>query len=152
MGSTGILAALQDGGAQQLGFSSYFAKLQRRQLHPVQFLELTASFFYKASLLNRTPKFMIIDNRDELVVFQLPLAGFSRKPLYDDWKPETYAEILAYYTGMPMTQLYSPPTGVWTWLRNKRGRVPTITFEQCPWPPSGRRQPVTPNITLQTDR
>jgi hypothetical protein len=72
MGNIGILAALQDGGAQRDSREVYWSEYQGLKLHPVQFTELTAAFFYAASLLNRVPKFMIFEGEPNQVV-QNPL-------------------------------------------------------------------------------
>jgi hypothetical protein len=76
-------------------------EFQKHKLHPIHFTELSAAFFYAASLLNRTPKFMIIEGEPSQVV-QNPLQGFSMKPIFDDWDQETFATILARMLGLPL--------------------------------------------------
>jgi hypothetical protein len=54
LGRVGILAALQDGGALEIGFGDYLGRYRGLQLHPLQFLELSAMVVYKSLLMNCT--------------------------------------------------------------------------------------------------
>jgi hypothetical protein len=134
MGSVGILAALQDGGAQRDGFGSYLERYHRFPLHPIQFLELAASFFYKASLFSRVPKYLIIEGPKALEVIQLPLAGFSLKPVFEEWDQRTYAQVLAFHTGTRLQDVFSPPDRVMTWLNGPDGKPRFMSIRQFPWP------------------
>jgi hypothetical protein len=132
LGEVGILAALQDGGAHRaLGWRE-FQKYQNVALHPIQFANLTAMFFYKATLATRVPKFMSFEQGGKVMVVQMPLGGFSRKPFFDDWDWNIYARVLAQYTDLPVEELLRPD-GVWTWLDDGTGTVPDITFETFPF-------------------
>lgn len=124
IGSVGILAALQDGRAQQDCLDVFWHRYQGTKLHPLQFTELTAAFFYTASLMNRVPKFMIVDESPTLVhVAQNPLMGFSLKPIFDKWNQEDYAHVLSQITGLPLADVFRPPTNVLSWLHDEYGRV-----------------------------
>jgi hypothetical protein len=131
LGDVGILAALQDGGAQPT-MACALEKYQQVALHPIQFANLTAMFFYKALLVTRVPKFMTFEQDGKVTVVQMPLGGFSRKPLFDDWDWNFYARVLAQYTDLPVEELLRPD-GVWTWLDDGTGTVPDITFETIPF-------------------
>lgn len=80
LGSVAFLAALQDGGAQRQLLAGSIEKYQNVDLHPIQFAELTAKFFYKATLATRVPKFISFERQGKVVVTQAPLQGFSTKP------------------------------------------------------------------------
>jgi hypothetical protein len=134
MGNVGILAALQDGGAQKLCFASDLAKYQAVKLHPLQFIELSAMFFYKASLFNRTPKYLIIEQGGQFDVVQAPLAGFTLRPLFDDWNQEEYARVLAYHLRLPLDQVFRVPGRVATWLHDDNGEVRILDVAVQPWP------------------
>lgn len=134
MGNVGIIGVLQDGGAQEL-MRGEFEKLVVHPLHPIQHIELSAIVCYKALLLNRTPKY-IIGETDPIKVFQMPLAGLSNKPIFDEWDPETYAKVLGKLTGLPPERLYHPDRGTFTWLRNPDGTPNDLGFDDFPWPPS----------------
>lgn len=136
LGNVGILAALQDGGAQR-GYADHLAQYQKVELHPLQFIELTAQFFYKCSLFSRTPKFILAATGDHIVVHQLPLGGLSAQPLFDDWDHRRYADVLAFQTGFPVERLYHPSGGVTSWLHGESGDVPVVDLVAQPWPASG---------------
>jgi len=129
MGTVGLVAVLQDGGA---GMSLFpLMKLQRRKLHPIQFTEVIAKVTYKAMLYNRTPKYIIADG-DPKTVIQMPLGGWSGKPLYEDWNQHHYAQILCQITGCPMDHLFHPPDQVMTWLQNSDGTRKSMPLKRFP--------------------
>lgn len=134
MGSIGIVGILQDGGTQEKGFTEYLKRFRKYPLHPLQFLELVAMMFYKATLFNRIPKYLTMESVDALKVTQLPLQGFSGKPLFDDWIPEVYARVLSFHTGQPLEQTFQPPDKWMTWLGGPDGEPRFIDIKQVPWP------------------
>ena len=134
MGSVGIVAALQDGGAQRAYMGSYLDGYRPYPLHPLQFSELIASFFYKATLFNRTPKYMIMESVRALNVLQLPLQGFSLRPVFDEWDQGTYARILAFHTRTPVEAIFNPPERVMTWLNGPDGQPRFLSLRANPWP------------------
>lgn len=134
LGSVGILAALQDGGSQEKGFGTYLGRYHQFPLHPLQFLELVASFFYKSTLFNRNPKYVTIESTRALEVVQLPLQGFSARPTYDDWDQARYAELLAFHTRIPVDQIFTPPDKVMTWLNGPDGKPRMLDIRRYPWP------------------
>jgi len=136
MGSVGIVAVLQDGGAQERGFASYLARYHQYPLHPLQFLELVATVFYKATLFNRVPKYLTMESVKALQVIQMPLQGFSLKPLYNDWSQETYAQLLSFHTGQPFSLIFVPPERVMTWLNRPDGEPRFMDIKSLPWPGS----------------
>jgi hypothetical protein len=75
----GIIACLEDNGAQEQMSSDYFAKFKGAKLHPIQFDELFAKVAYQASLLNRTPKYIVVlptEKQQKVTVLASPLLGF----------------------------------------------------------------------------
>jgi hypothetical protein len=135
LGEVGVLAALQDGGAHE-GFADDFVRYQEFPLHPLQFLELSTQFLYKARLQRRGPKFILHDAGDRVVVHQLPLAGLSNAPIYETWNHETYARLLAIHTGFEFERLYHPSGRVISWLNDGFGNVPQFDLIVQPWPAS----------------
>jgi len=129
MGAVGLVAVLQDGGAQMPLFP--LMKLRRRKLHPIQFTEVIALVTYKAMLFNRTPKYVIVDGEPKTVM-QMPLGGLSGKPLFEDWNQEHYAQILCQITGVSMENLYHPPDQVMTWLRKPDGSNRRFSLTRYP--------------------
>ena len=137
LGRVGIIAVLQDGGAQAGMFGDYMRRFEDKSLHPLQFAELTAKVFYKASLFNRTPKYMVMPGSQgskEVTVVQMPLAGFSTKPVFDEWDFGRYAKFLSKITGYRVGQIYEPPDKVMTWVTNERDELVFIDVRHSPWP------------------
>jgi hypothetical protein len=120
MADIGLIAVLQDGQATQQ-FESDLAKYMNIGLHPLQFNELTAQIFYKSLLFNRTPKYMNSQVNDKVETIQMSLQGLSNKPIFDDWNPTEYANILSNFTGVPKVQPES--NKIITWLHDEKGRV-----------------------------
>jgi hypothetical protein len=129
VGKVGLVAVLQDGGAQEPLFP--LMKLARRKLHPIQFTEAIAQVTYKATLFNRVPKYVIGDGKLKTVI-QAPLGGFSGEPIFDDWNQEHYAQILCQITGVPMEHLFQSPDQVLTWLRNPHGSSKSMPLKRFP--------------------
>lgn len=67
--------------------------------------ELAAKAFYKATLLNRIPKYIMIELNNAVEVMQMPLMGLSSKPVFDDWNQTVYAHMLSVLTGYPVERL-----------------------------------------------
>jgi len=133
LGRVGILAALQDGGALEIGFGDYLGRYRRLQVHPLQFLELTAMVVYKSLLMNRVPKYIMVEQPDGLGVIQMPLAGYSSKPVFDDWDSETYAKVFAALSGIPFEHIYISPQ-VRTYLNGEDGQPTFLDLTLNPWP------------------
>lgn len=128
MGTVGIVSVLMDGGAQK-NFLHFIKDeyVKGKALHPLQFRELMSMTIYKALLFNRTSTYLLFEGK-AIQVIQAPLGGLSRKPLYDDWHPETYAKILSQLTGIPLNVVFKPPDKVISWLRKK------MFFDKFQWP------------------
>lgn len=136
VGKVGMIAALQDGGAQRL-CDGLYPKLQDTALHPAQFQELTARSLYMTSLATRTPKYIISDG-PEYRVFQQPLGGLSTKPFFNPWNQEEFAQLLSLVINVPVDRLFHPPDRVVSWLLWPGGAIRNLTFDEFPWPPSRR--------------
>lgn len=123
LGNRGIVT-LSDGGAIDLSIGDLIRRDGKRKLHPVQFDELTAKAFYKATLLNRTPKYILSEVDNAVEVMQLPLMGLSTKPVFDDWDQTAYAHMLSFLTGRPVDQLKPDDTDrVMTFLTDADGNA-----------------------------
>lgn len=100
MGEIGIVASLQDGGADRFTHSEYYERLQNYTLHPLQFRELVARNTYSSSLMNRVPKFVVTfaEGGDVVLVITMPLGGMIGGPLFDEWDNAEYVKYLHFYT------------------------------------------------------
>jgi len=128
----GIIAVLEDNGTQYEMFSNYMKRFAGFKLHPLQFNELFAKVVYKASLLNRTPKYISVESPrpySKVDVIALPLAGMAGGAIYDEWDQETYARYLHFYWrtwNMPWDKIFFPPDKVYSALTDPEGNIPTV--------------------------
>lgn len=130
VGKIGFLAALADGGAQQLT-DSIFEDIRDMPLHPLQFRELCAYVSYTSTLATRTPKYIIMGDKPHSVL-QMPLGGLSCKPLFEGWDYEIFGRFLSFYTGRPFEQIYYPPDRIWTCVYNEQQQPRFLSFEEAP--------------------
>jgi hypothetical protein len=133
LGKVGMIAILEDGGAQR-DFDTEMREVEESLvLHPVQFLELSARALYAGRLFNRHPKYVIIDG-DPISVTQLPMGGLSSKPIFDEWKQEDYAVVLATLLEMKLDSIFVPPNQVMSWVRQANGEFFHMDWSKVPWP------------------
>jgi hypothetical protein len=90
----GLIICLQDNGANARYHKEALDKISDNILHPIQFEELNARFFYSAYLFNRLPEYDIFNIGETISLEALPLRGTSSKPLFDDWMNKTYGQVL----------------------------------------------------------
>jgi hypothetical protein len=139
MGQLGFLAAF-DGGAIALDSGESFSRFNEHPLHPVQFDELTAAFFYKASLFTRTPKFIVAESPGSYRVTLMPIAGLSTKPVFGEWQPENFAQVFSFFSGIPLEKIYPEQGRMLTLLRDADGEFCHIDLREHPY------RGVTPEI------
>jgi hypothetical protein len=89
----GIIACLQDNGESLNYHKSVLELVEGKVLHPIQFEELCARFFYSAYLFNRLPEYIILPTEEALFIESMPLR-ISSKPVYDVWQVKTYGQVL----------------------------------------------------------
>jgi hypothetical protein len=132
LGTRGLVV-VADGGALDVEIGQLLRREGRYKLHPLQFEELGAICFYKASLLNRTPTFIMFERRGRYQVMQMPLPGLSEKPVFDEWEHPRYAEYLAEFTGYPIEVLApGDRTKVMQWREDDNGARLKLDIRQTP--------------------
>jgi hypothetical protein len=135
LGPIGILGAF-DAGAQAAEWKRLYRKYSRYRLHPLQFEELGAAIFCKASLFDRVPKLVMSgDSRRGYHVMIMPLQGMSQKPVFRQWDGALFARYLSYFTGMPVEHL-NPDRGnrVMTFLSGPGSRrFKAMKLSLLPW-------------------
>jgi hypothetical protein len=130
VGHVALFAMLGDGGAQQ-ELEDEYDDIKDMPLHPIQFLELCARFAYRAKLATRTPKYFTFQGTPH-EVHQMPLGGYSLKPLFEEGNAEEYASCLHHYTDIPFDSLFEPPDKVLTWLRKPTGEPNYMSISEYP--------------------
>lgn len=114
IGEIGILACF-DGGVTERVMKNHFLKYAKRPLHPIQFEELSAQFFYKARLLKRPPRYMAIGADSGAGLIQMSMHSVSDADFFD-WNVTHYAHFLSSFTGIPVDKLHPEENKVRTWL------------------------------------
>jgi len=127
LGKVGIIGALADGGAQEM--EPFFPlELLQLPLHPLQFREVFAAVTYRAATATRTPKFVTIEGVPH-EAYQLPLMGFSLKPLFYEWDMAEYAKYLSSYLELQYDEVFRPPDNVLTYVFDDSGNLRFIPLD-----------------------
>jgi hypothetical protein len=135
MGEVGIIACLEDNGAQEELFGEYFEQFKGIKLHPTQFDELVAKVIYKRHLMNRIPKYSTFfpkNQGDKVTVVSPSLQGYSTSPIFDEWKQKEYATCLAFLWsryGMQFNDVFMEPDLVLSNLFNEDGTIRILDTE-----------------------
>lgn len=124
IGNIGIIANLMDNGVNEEIFMGdpQMRSLTKQTLHPIQFAEICAKFFYKSYLLSVTQSNVFLLN--ELGIPEMVLGISSSICEERDWSQEYYAKILAYYLTpwrIDFEMLYREGGLVRTFLWNDNG-------------------------------
>ncbi len=90
----GLVVCLQDNGANGAYHEAVVDPLRGKQLHPIQFEELCARFFYSAYLFNRLPVYAVLPTAERVYIEPMPLMDMSMKPIFDQWQVKTYGQVL----------------------------------------------------------
>lgn len=129
MNDIGVICHLMDNGANELFFKNNIEmrELLDKTLHPIQFKEICAKFLYKASLLNCTPLYTIINNNDDDVstVISHEMSGI----LFDEWSQIKYSEALFFLLGpenIDYNDIYYGGDLVVSFLTNEEGEFKDI--------------------------
>ena len=93
MNDFGIVACLQDNGESLNYQKPIIDQVGERTLHPIQFEEICANFFYSAYLFNRLPEYTILPTEEAVYIEPMPLR-ISSRPVYDIWQAKTYGQVL----------------------------------------------------------
>lgn len=89
-----IIATLQDNGSNGIYHDEVLAKISNKKLHPIQFEEICARYFYSAYLFNRLPEYTIMVTPTKVYIEPMPLNDWTLKPIFDNWVGKTYGQVL----------------------------------------------------------
>ena len=124
MNDIGIIAHLMDNKYNEDFFLQFdhLKHLLHKELHPIQFAELCAKFYYKSSLFYRNPSYIMVMNEEGRPenIFSQGMSGYG----YDDWSQKEYAKVLTYFLqpyGIEFDKIYSEDEKVMSWLYNEDG-------------------------------
>ena len=94
MNDFGLIATLQDNGTNSIYHEEILNKVQQQVLHPIQFEELCARYFYSAYLFNKLPDYTYMEVQDQLYVEPMALNDWTLKPIFDPWQVKVYGQVL----------------------------------------------------------
>lgn len=89
-----IIATLQDNGTNAIYHEEVLAVMDGQKLHPIQFEEICARYFYTAYLFNRLPEYTYMETPDKVFIEPMPLNDWTLKPIFDNWQAKTYGQVL----------------------------------------------------------
>mgnify|MGYP003575624849 CR=1 FL=1 len=124
MNDFGIVACLQDNGANGIYQKNTLDFVGNELLHPIQFEEVSARFFYSAYLFNRLPEYTYLPTEEAVYVEPMPLRGISNKPLFDFWQNKTYGQVLENFWkpwGFLLFEIIKNPEHPKTFLTDDQG-------------------------------
>src|SRR5690606_16913793 len=96
-----------------------------RQLHPIQFEELCARFFYSAYLFNRLPTYTVMPIAERIYIELMPLVDMSMEPDFDHWQVKTYGQVLENFWkpwGYTLFEIIKDPENPMSFLLDRDGR------------------------------
>ncbi len=124
MNDFAIIATLQDNGTNAIFHDEILSKIAGHKLHPIQFEEICARYFYSAYLFNRLPEYTIIETPDKVFVEPMPLNDWTLKPIFDHWVVKTYGQVLESFWkpwGYLLFEIIKDPESPMTFLLDENG-------------------------------
>lgn len=125
MNDFAIIATLQDNGTHAAYHEDVLQKISGSVLHPIQFEEICARYFYSAYLFNRLPEYTYMETPDKVFVEPMPLNDWTLKPIFDNWQPKTYGQVLENFWkpwGYTLFEIIKDPENPMSFLFDEEGR------------------------------
>lgn len=127
MNGFGVIVCMQDNGENKRLHRPALELVEGKELHPAQFQELNARFYYSAYLFNRIPQYVSIppsETTQSYTISAMPLHGGEGKALFDQWNNKTYSQVLEAFWkpwGLVLFEIYKDPENPMTFLVNENG-------------------------------
>lgn len=124
MGDFAIIATLQDNGTNSIYHEEILSKVEGKKLHPAQFEEICARYFYSAYLFNRLPEYTYMETPAKTYVEPMPLNDWTLKPIFDDWQAKTYGQVLENFWkpwGFTLFEIIKDPENPMSYLLDEKG-------------------------------
>jgi len=119
-----IIATLQDNGTNAIYHEDVLKKIDGYRLHPIQFEEICARYFYSAYLFNRLPEYTYMDTGKRVFVEPMPLNDWTLKPIFDPWQAKIYGQVLENFWkpwGYTLFEIIKDPEHPMTFLTDEEG-------------------------------
>lgn len=124
MNDFAIIATLQDNGTHAIYHEEVLNKIAKQRLHPIQFEEICARYFYSAYLFNRLPEYTFMETPENIFVEPMPLHDWTLKPIFDNWQAKTYAQVLENFWkpwGYTLFEIIKDPESPMSFLFDEEG-------------------------------
>ena len=124
MNDFGLIACLQDNGANAIYHDEILKKISDQPLKAIQFEELIARFYYSNYLFNRLPEYNVMPTPEIVYIEAMPLRGMSSKPLFDDWMVKPYGQVLETFWkpwGFTLFEIIKDPENPMSFLTDSDG-------------------------------
>ena len=121
----GLIVCLQDNGANNQFHRDYLDRVAGHRLHPIQFEELCARYFYSTYLFNRLPEYTILPMQERIYVDPMPLMDMTRKPVFDQWQVKVFGQVLENFWkpwGFTLFEIIKDPERPVTYLEDAEGK------------------------------
>lgn len=122
----GIVACLQDNGANGIFHADYLTEIGNQTLHPIQFEELCARFFYSAYLFARLPEYTVLPTADAVYIEPMPFSDAGLRPVFDAWQVKTYGQVLENFWkpwGYTLFEIIKDPENPMSFLLDAQGKL-----------------------------
>ncbi|WP_437920804.1 hypothetical protein [Sphingobacterium sp. LRF_L2] len=124
MNDFALIATLQDNGTNAIYHEDILKTIEGKRLHPIQFEEVCARYFYSAYLFNRLPEYTYMETPQKIYVEPMPLNDWTLKPIFDNWQVKTYGQVLENFWkpwGFTLFEIIKDPENPMSFLLNKEG-------------------------------
>lgn len=118
----GIIVSLQDNGSSAKYHDEVLTLVAGKPLHPIQFEEICARFFYSAYLFNRLPDYTIMETPEKVFIEPMPLIGVNSRPVFDHWQHKTYGQVLENFWkpwGYTLFEIIKDPENPMSFIQDK---------------------------------
>jgi len=119
-----LIATLQDNGTHAIYHEDTLKKIAGKVLHPLQFEEICARYFYSAYLFNRLPEYTYMETPQKVYVEPMPLNDWTLKPIFDNWQAKTYGQVLENFWkpwGFTLFEIIKDPEHPMSFILNPEG-------------------------------
>lgn len=120
----GIIACLQDNGANLRYHEDVLSLVKDQKLHPIQFEELCGGFFYSCYLFNRLPDYMVSSLDGKVYIEPMPLVGVNSRPVFDHFQAKTYGQVLENFWkpwGYTLFEIIRDPENPMSFIKDESG-------------------------------
>ncbi|PRD46770.1 hypothetical protein [Sphingobacterium haloxyli] len=124
-----VIATLQDNGTNAIYHEEILNHVKGRVLHPVQFEEICARYFYSAYLFNRLPDYTFMETSEKIYIEPMALNDWTLKPIFDNWQTKTYGQVLENFWkpwGYTLFEIIKNPEQPMTFLFDNENKFPEI--------------------------